>query len=137
MLIDFTTGSSYKESSLFNTLLSWQFQFVIILFLVFLLILFCCWTQYIKNSSGNKGGKQKLGNSRQQANKTITDDTIRKIPLQTLPSKRKMLVSKPLKTNNKKSSTLTHSSANQVDSTYFSKSDAEGLRTSICQLDKT
>jgi len=91
------TTDSYTDNSLFKILIAWRFQFLIIFVLFCLLILFFWWKQYIKNLSVNQNLKKEL------PSETLTDDTVRKIPLQTSASNRRMLVSKPFKTNNKKS----------------------------------
>ncbi len=110
MLNSFTTTSS----SLFKTLLTWQLQILIIFVLFCLFILLCWWKQYIKNSSVNQNLKQRLDNDQKKSFEMSTADTIRKIPLQKSAPKRRMLVSKPLKRNNKKSSRLSSSKTNKV-----------------------
>lgn len=114
MLISFTKTNNYTDSSLFKTLLAWRFQFLIIFVLFCLFILFYWLKKYIKNLSINKNFKQRLDNDHKQPFETLTVDTIRKIPLQTSASKRRMLVSKSLKKPNKKSSTLSVSRFNKV-----------------------
>jgi hypothetical protein len=93
----FITTDSYTDNSLFKILIAWRFQFLIIFVLFCLVILFFWWKQYIKNLSVNQNLKKGL------TFETLTDDTVRKIPLQTSASNRRMLVSKSFKTNNKKS----------------------------------
>jgi hypothetical protein len=114
MLISFTKTNNYTDSSLFKTLLAWRFLFLIIFVLFCLFILFYWLKKYIKNLSINKNFKQRLDNDHKQPFETLTVDTIRKIPLQTSASKRRMLVSKSLKKPNKKSSTLSVSRFNKV-----------------------
>lgn len=115
MLTTFTKENRYiTDSSLVKILLSWKFQFLIICFLIFLLILFFCWRYYIKNLSVKKDVIQKSGKDDQRPIKQITVDTVRKIPLQRSAVKRRILTSKPHKTKNNKSPTLSPSKTNQV-----------------------
>jgi hypothetical protein len=124
----FTTTNSDTDSSLFKILLAWRFQFLIIFFLFCLLILFFYWKKYIKNLFVNENLKQGLDNDYQQPLETLTDDTIRKIPLQTSASKRRMSVSKPLKTNNRKSYTQSKSKSNKVVQKCFSSLEIARVR---------
>jgi len=121
MLISFTKTNNYTDRSLFKTFLVWRFQFLIIFVLFCLFILFYWLKQYIKNLSINKKFKQRVDNDHKQPFETLTVDTIRKIPLQTSASKRRMLVSKSLKKTNKKSSTLSVSRFNKVVKIFFEK----------------
>lgn len=100
MLISFITTNNYTDNSLLKTLIDWRFLFFIVCFLCCILILFYWW----KKLFVNENLKQRLDNDDHQLFKTSISDTIRKIPTQTSVLKRRPLVSKPLKRNNKKSS---------------------------------